>query len=102
MTDRHDESIDDELVDLLAGLAEDGDNEEGEEGNILKTPQGSKSGSKQDETEEEEDLESLEMSQAVWSPDLVGNDQALLKELARSFSDQTESNTCDIEDMFKS
>merc|ERR1711915_981879 len=65
-----DESVDEELVDLLAGLADDSENEEGgEDGSIMKTPQSirsqprmqgsskkrSISGSKQDREEEEEE-----------------------------------------------
>ena len=114
--ERFDESVDEELVDLLAGLADGSDNEEEvEEGNIMKTPQSirsqpqiqgsskkrSISGSKQDQ-EEEEDPESLEMSQAVWNSDWAEKNQTLLENLTRSFSEQTETDDCDIEDLFKS
>ena len=112
-----DESVDEELVDLLAGLADESDNEEeGEDGSIMKTPQSirsqprmqgsskkrSISGSKQDQEEEEEDPESLEMSQAVWNSDWAEKNQTLLENLTRSFSDQTETDDCDMEDLFKS
>merc|ERR1711915_142015 len=105
-----DESVDEELVDLLAGLADESDKEEeGEDGSIMKTPQSirsqprmqgsskkrSISGSKQDREEEEEDPESLEMSQAVWNPDWAEKNQTLLENLTRSFSDQTETDDCD-------
>ena len=81
----------------------------------MKTPQGirsqpqiqgsskkrSISGSKQDQ-KEEEDPESLEMSQAVWNSDWAEKNQTLLENLTRSFSEQTERDDCDIEDLFKS
>merc|ERR1711915_395779 len=109
-----DESVDVELVDLLAGLADESDKEEeGEDGSIMKTPQSirsqprmqgsskkrSISGSKQDQEEEEEDPESLEMSQAVWNSDWAEKNQTLLENLTRSFSDQTETDDCDMEDL---
>ena len=52
---------------------------------------------------EEDDLESLEMSQAVWNTDGALNDlnTTLIDDLARSFN-ETELSTCDIEDLFKS
>ena len=53
--------------------------------------------------EEEEDLETLEMSQAVWSSEnnWAEEDQTLMEDFARSLNCDTDQTPGDIEDLFK-
>ena len=116
---------DEELLDLLDDLAHEAQEneeeveEEEEEKDLFKTPtsiksqsrsQGSSSkqlrrsqGSSSKKEEKEEDQETLEMSQAVWSSDnnWADEDQTLMEDFARSLNCDTEQTAGDIEDLFK-
>ena len=118
---------DEELLDLLDDLAHEAqeneeeveEEEEEEEKDLFKTPtsiksqsrsQGSSSnklrrsqGSSSKKEEKEEDQETLEMSQAVWSSDnnWADEDQTLMEDFARSLNCDTEQTAGDIEDLFK-
>ena len=107
---------DEELLNLLDDL-ENKEEEEEEETDIFKTPTSSRSqrslsrsqGSSSKKRpksvphEEEEELETLEMSQAIWSSDnnWADQDQTLMEDFARSTNCETEQTPCDIEDLFK-
>ena len=107
---------DEELLNLLDDL-ENKEEEEEEEKDIFKTPTSSRSqrslsrsqGSSSKKRpksvphEEEEELETLEMSQAIWSSDnnWAEQDQTLMEDFARSTNCETEQTPCDIEDLFK-
>ena len=107
---------DDDLVDLLADLANNAEDESEEEEDGLKTPESMRSkrrsqgssmkGSKKNHEEdhqEDDDLETLEMSQAVWncSRDWADQDNTLIENLTKSPQYETQSDGCDMEDLFK-
>ena len=126
-----DDDLDGELVDILADLVTDAREEKKVDGafktptpikspeekcddNNFKTPKSQKSSSEsqgsgkkifKEETEllEEEDLESLEMSQVVWETEIEEDnwdelDKTLMEEVAKTLP--SASQHCDMEDMF--